>query len=445
MKKKIIGILVCTLLITTVFPIAGALNINNSKKQCTATDDISGLTSDNNATIGNVNRDWSIVATYPIPEGASGLAYNGAYLYCGIYGANGDEVYQINPSTGSYQLQFTGPQGDAFGLTYDGSYLWTTDHPSTPAVAMQLDMSGNLISQFNLPDQFMSGIAYDNGDFWVATYYPDPATIYKVDATGSVLQQFTAPDNQPWDLCLENANLWMADYWGDTLYKIDPSTGNLLENHASEGVDPAGIVWDGAYLWYCDNGVDYNDDYLYKVALSVEPCEPSVDVEKYVKDKDGNWIDADTESEAVDLKICNDAEFKIVITNTGDCPLVDIIVFDTMHDSLNFTSANPDPDDWWYEEPHYYMMWNISTLDETEVVEILITAHVDGPDSSTDLNHVNVTGECIHGKPVWDEDSCYVHCSEKSREINTPFLNWLQSHPNMFPILQRLLLRLGQK
>ena len=64
-------------------------------------------------------------------------------------------------------------------------------------------------------------------------------------------------------------------------------------------------------------------------------------------------------------------------------------------------------------------------------------------DSSTDLNHVNVTGECIHGKPVWDEDSCYVHCSEKSREINTPFLNFLDSHPNMFPLLQRLLQRLG--
>ena len=99
---------------------------------------------------GNIlSRDWSIVATYPIPEGASGLAYDGAYLYCGIYGADGDEVYQIDPVTGSYSLLFNGPQEDAFGLSYDGTYLWTTDHPgssSTPAIAMQLDMGGNLIS-----------------------------------------------------------------------------------------------------------------------------------------------------------------------------------------------------------------------------------------------------------------------------------------------------------
>ena len=217
-----------------------------------------------------VSRDWTIVATYSIPEGASGLAYDGTDLYCGIYGANGDEVYQIDPVTGSYSLLFNGPQDDAFGLTYDGTYFWTTDHPgssSTPAIAMQLDMAGNLISQFNLPDHYMSGIAYGSGDFWVATYYPDPSTIYKVDGTGTILNQFTAPDNQPWDLCLENSNLWMADYWGDALYKIDPSTGNLLETHASNGVDPAGIVWDGQYLWYCDNGQGYDQDYLYKIDL----------------------------------------------------------------------------------------------------------------------------------------------------------------------------------
>jgi len=122
------------------------------------------------------------------------------------------------------------------------------------------------VSSFALPDHYMSGIAYDNGDFWVATYYPDPSTIYKVDNTGSIIHTYTAPDNQPWDLCLENGGLWMADYWGDALYRIDTSDGSLLETHASEGVDPAGIVFDGTYLWYCDNGSG-GVDFLYKVDL----------------------------------------------------------------------------------------------------------------------------------------------------------------------------------
>ncbi|MCH8967880.1 MAG: choice-of-anchor D domain-containing protein [Planctomycetes bacterium] len=213
---------------------------------------------------------WTIVATYAIPEGASGLAWDGTNLYCGIYGSNGGQVYEIDPDTGSYSLLFTGPQGDAFGLTYDGQYLWTTDHPggsAVPAIAMKLDWNGTVLEQIDLPAHYMSGIAYDNGDFWVARYYSDPSHLFKVDAAGTVLDDFVAPDNQPWDLCMAEGYLWMADYWGDALYKIDPATGNMLESHASEGVDPAGIVWDGQYLWYCDNGEGGND-FLYKVDLA---------------------------------------------------------------------------------------------------------------------------------------------------------------------------------
>ena len=216
--------------------------------------------------------EWSIVATYPVPEGAAGLAFDGTYLYCGIYGANGDKVYRIDPNDGSYQLQFSNPNiGDSFGMTWDGTNLWITDHvtsSSVPATAIELDInSGVILSTFDLPAHYMSGIAYDNGDFWVAAYYEPDGHIYKVDNTGAILQQFAAPDNQPWDLCLENENLWMADYWGDTLYKLDPTNGALLESHPSEGVDPSGIVFDGQYMWYCDNGQGYDQDFLYKVDL----------------------------------------------------------------------------------------------------------------------------------------------------------------------------------
>jgi len=216
--------------------------------------------------------EWTIVQTYPIPEGASGLAFDGTYLYCGIYGANGDEVYRIDPSDGSYQLQFTNTNiGDSFGMTYDGNNLWITDHvtsPSVPATAYELDIDTGVIqSQFDLPAHYMSGIAYDNGDFWVNAYYDPDGEVYKVDNTGNILLQFPAPDAQPWDICLENDNLWIADYWGDALYKVDATNGSLLETNPSEGVDPAGIVYDGQYIWYCDNGTGGND-FLYKVDLA---------------------------------------------------------------------------------------------------------------------------------------------------------------------------------
>ncbi len=220
--------------------------------------------------------DWTVVQTYTIPGKASGLAWDGTHLYSGIYGSDGSNIYQIDPTNGSYQLQFSDPVlEDTYGLTYDGSNLWLTDHRNgayEPAVAYKYDMNGNILTEFELADHYMSGITYDAGDFWVATYYPDdPSVLYKVDDTGTILSQidFDIPGNdeeQPWDLCMENGNLWVADYYADALYKFDPSNGTILESHDCENIKPSGIVYDGNYLWYVDGPLN-SDATLYKVDL----------------------------------------------------------------------------------------------------------------------------------------------------------------------------------
>ncbi len=218
------------------------------------------------ASTSMANRDgeWTILATYSIPGKASGLAWDGTYLYFGIYGAQGDKVYRFDPSNGTHQLQFSNPAiGDSYGMTFDGTNLWIIDRVGNPAYALELDLNGNIISQFNLPDQYMSGIAYDAGDFWVATYHPNPGLIYKVDNTGQVLHQFVPPDDQPWDICLHGNDLWIVDYFAHNIHKVDQD-GNLLETHEAEDQRPAGIVFDGTYIWYVDGPLGSNST-LYKV------------------------------------------------------------------------------------------------------------------------------------------------------------------------------------
>jgi len=212
--------------------------------------------------------DLTILDYWSIPGQASGLAWDGTYFYFGIYGANGDEVYKFDPSDGSSVLLFSSPDlEDAFGMTYDGTHLWVTDHAnssSDPAYAMQFNFAGNLLDQFDLPDHYMSGIEFDNGDFWVATYLPYPGTVYKVDNAGTILTQFQYPGDQPWDLCLENDNFWFADYNDDMIYKTDIN-GTLLESHASENIQPSGIAFDGQYLWYVAGAETTSK--IYKVDL----------------------------------------------------------------------------------------------------------------------------------------------------------------------------------
>jgi len=218
----------------------------------------------------NQSKDWSIVASYTIPGKASGLAWDGTYLYFGIYGSNGDKFYRFDPANGTNQLLFSIPAvNDSWGMTYDGTDLWIINQPSSssqPAMATEISLAtGTILSTFNLPDHYMSGIAYDNGNFWAATYYPDPGKIYKVSGTGTVLTQIPSPNAQPWDVCLQGSDLWVADYNAYMLYKID-QTGAILESHACQNQRPAGVVYDGTYLWYVDGPLSANST-LYKVDL----------------------------------------------------------------------------------------------------------------------------------------------------------------------------------
>jgi len=212
---------------------------------------------------------WSIVASYTIPGKASGLAWDGTYIYFGIYGSNGSNIHKFNPSTGTSVLQCNGAFEDAYGLTYKSPNLVTIDQPgssSTPSNAMEFNMSGTTVSSFALPDHYMSGIAYDAGTWWVCTYYPDQGTIYHLSGSGNVLSQFTPPANQPWDICKQGNDLWIADYYSDMLYKVTIG-GVLLESHACANESPAGVVYDGTYLWYCDGPLGSNST-LYKVDLT---------------------------------------------------------------------------------------------------------------------------------------------------------------------------------
>ena len=281
-------------------------------------------------------KDWSIVASYDINGKASGLAWDGvAYIYYGIYGTNGDKVYKFDIGSGNSSLQFSNPAiDDSYGMTWDGQDIWIIDQPSSsanPALATELDLSGNIISTITLPDHYMSGIAYDNGDFWVCTYYPDPGTIYKINSSGTILTQFQSPGEQPWDICLENGDLWVADYYDHMLYKIDIS-GSLIESHAAENIKPSGIVFDDNYLWYCDGQISTTPSKLYKVDLGGAGT-PAINVPVAFHDYGI-------------VTIGSNPVWNMLVSNTGTAPLIindiDIPIGEPVTTSF-LTPATVDP------------------------------------------------------------------------------------------------------
>ena len=240
----------------------------------------------------------------------------------------------------------------------------------------------------------------------------------------------------------DNYDGWIGYEWS---YVLDPCC-ELSKGWVSiAGVshpDDCWFLWmnspDGDLQCLQEGGTpEWKEDDL-SFELTGKECNPSIDVEKYVLDKNGEWVDADTEAEAVDLPICEDVTFKIVIHNNGEVDLKDIKVNDKMHDSLKYKSGDPEPDDYYYEPPFHYMAWFFpGPLHPCETIEIYIVAHVEGPECSYDFNYVLVEAMGC-GQRVTDEDYAWVHARKPYRDINTPLLNLLELLMNQFPILKTL-------
>jgi hypothetical protein len=169
--------------------------------------------------------------------------------------------------------------------------------------------------------------------------------------------------------------------------------------------------------------------------------ETSINTEKYIWDeKNQEWVDADTEDEALDVPVCNNVTFKIEIHNNGEVPIDVFFVLDQMEDSLRYISANPEPDYVKHSPPYYDIHWfGFGIINPCETIEITIIAHVEGPRCSYDWNDARAWGKDAQGTNVADNDLCWVHAVQKARVINTPFLKFLENHPNLFPMLQKLL------
>jgi hypothetical protein len=143
------------------------------------------------------------------------------------------------------------------------------------------------------------------------------------------------------------------------------------------------------------------------------PCTPGVDVEKYVWDEaNADWVDADTEPDAIEVPVCTNVDFLIAIHNNGTCcDLTDIYVYDLMDDSMEFVSADPPPD---FVEPvpgGTELYWYFAgPLPPCNWINITVTAHVVGPACHVDENYVMVDAYCeATGAYVYDEDSAFIH------------------------------------
>jgi outer membrane protein assembly factor BamB len=220
-----------------------------------------------NLVVATATSAQTVLATYDIHDHASGLAYDGRNIWYGRYGTYGERIYKFDALLGQVvdSLNLGAANlDDAYGMTWDGQYLWVTNHVGAD-FTLKIDTLGNILYSFQNPSDYMSGLAWNGTHLYMGDYYNPDGAIYKVTTTGTIVESFPAPDTQPWDLAWDGATLWMCDYWSDWIYQIDPVTHQVLYSFMTPMTEPAGIAWDGNYLWICDEGQGTSLDHLYKI------------------------------------------------------------------------------------------------------------------------------------------------------------------------------------
>jgi hypothetical protein len=73
-----------------------------------------------------------------------------------------------------------------------------------------------------------------------------------VAAPGDIDTSFAIPSSCPSGLAFDGQNIWMADFKTDSLYAINPKTGELVKAMESPSYRAYGMAWDGSHLWIVD-------------------------------------------------------------------------------------------------------------------------------------------------------------------------------------------------
>jgi subtilisin family serine protease len=164
----------------------------------------------------------------------------------------GKKIYKIDVETGAPIAAFDAPGDTPLGLTFDGTYFWCSAFGTN--TIYKLDPTDlHVLSSFPSPRSSPAGLAWDGHYLWLAILQTGP--IIKIDpATGLEVGSIPAPgpSPRPFGLTYVRGFLYVGDDGSDTIYKVSPRSGAVVDSRPAPGIYPAGLAFDGTFLWVAD-------------------------------------------------------------------------------------------------------------------------------------------------------------------------------------------------
>ena len=171
--------------------------------------------------------DGRLVETWTDALGAQGIvgAMGRIFVTSNTGGPNG-QLYMIDPSqpAGLPTTVTMGLGPSPFGITFDGSRIWTADGPSvsivTPAGSVPWP-----VTPASSGFQLALGALFDGTNVWVTDYAA--GTLLRLDSNGAVLQTVTV-GTHPEHPTFDGANIWVPNFGDGSVSVVQASTGVVL-------------------------------------------------------------------------------------------------------------------------------------------------------------------------------------------------------------------------
>ena len=173
-------------------------------------------------------------------------------LWLADWGAPGTaRLYKVDPSSGDTLYSIHSPDLWPCGVTWDGTCLCVTGYLKLRKVD---PLTGDVLDEFSIIlSHHAGGLAWDGENFYHGSrgdYDGADGRIHKYAADGTHLSAFDSPHGNVWmnGLAFDGENLWVTVSPDDSLYVLDPNTGDVLRAVPLSGQTGDVAVLDD-YVW----------------------------------------------------------------------------------------------------------------------------------------------------------------------------------------------------
>ncbi len=213
----------------------------------------------------------SVVSSYAVKGEClpAALAYNGAYVVSSDPAYFSDDHWKVWSEEGSILASFLPPKWEEIhdGAAFDGNYFWGASYLQN--TVYQLTTGGSVTSSFAQP--YAYGLTWDGQYLWTSDCVSSGQTIRRHTTGGSLVSSFDVPARIAFacDLGWDGAYLWCPDMRG-YIYRLT-TAGSIVASFAPPNRRSAGCTFDGTYLRFSSFPTS-GPWYIYKVDIGPAPA-----------------------------------------------------------------------------------------------------------------------------------------------------------------------------